>query len=200
MQTQTTRQFLPIFACHMTCRRWSNHTFIFWTRDRCGGVAYSIHPGFSSHADHWQQLSTADHSAIVHCSLFPQSWFSSGNWNVEFFIPSIFQELFRVVLPNICRRRIIILYQELFFLELIMLNVECASTPVHWHPCYLLNGEWLLAYIILWPRIRILDVRCGLLEMSQNYLSCILSNEYIHSCVFLDGMEAMVSMLAPCLP
>ena len=155
MQTQTTRQFLPIFACHMTCRRWSNHIYFYiLDKDRCG-VAYSIHPGFSSHADHWQQLSTADHSAIVHCFLFPQSWFSSGNWNVEFFIPSIFQELFRVVLPNICRRRIIILYQEgtvmqiqIIFLELIMLNVECASTPVHWHPCYLLNGEWLLVYII----------------------------------------------------
>ena len=38
-----------------------------------------------------------------------------------------------------------------------------------------------------------------MLEMSQNYLSCILSNEYIHSCVFLDGMEAMISVLAPCL-
>ena len=37
---------------------------------------------------------------------------------------------------------------QIFFLELIMLNVECACTPVYWHPCYLLNGEWLLVYII----------------------------------------------------
>ena len=105
----------------------------------------------------------------LYCSLFPQSWFSSGNWKVDFFIPSMFQELFRVVLPNIRRKWIVINCR--FQIQIFFINVD--NVCLRLRRCTGVVEWWIFADII-WPRIQ--DVRCRYQEMSRNYSNSILTN------------------------